>query len=73
MPTYVSNDLTRREWEVVTTMAECDLNQLAVARQLGVHLNTVRYNIERICDKSGLDPRKFYDLQKLLSMAEGGA
>ena len=54
-------------------MAECDLNQLAVARQLGVHLNTVRYNIERICDKSGLDPRKFYDLQKLLSMAEGGA
>ena len=73
MPTYVSTDLTRREWEVVTTMAECDLNQLATARQLDVHLNTVRYNIERICDKAGLDPRKFYDMKKLLAMLEDHA
>ena len=73
MPTYVSNDLSHRERQVVFMMAECDLRQAAVARKLGTMPNAIQYNIERICDKTGLDPRRFYDLQKLLVLLEDSA
>lgn len=70
MPTYVSNDLSRRERQVVFMMAECDLRQAAVARRLDTEPCAIQYNIERIRVKTGLDPRKFYDLQKLLRITE---
>ena len=71
MPSYVSNDLSRREREVVAAMAVCDLRQAEVARRLDTEPCAIQYNISRICTKTGLDPRKFYDLQKLLVMVEG--
>lgn len=73
MPSYVSNDLTNRECEVVAMMADCDLRQAAVARRLDTEPCAIKYNIERICKKTGLDPRRFYDLQKLLAMAGVGS
>ena len=70
MPTYVSNDLSRREQEVVLAMADCDLRQASVARRLDTMPSAIQYNIERIITKTGLDPRRFYDLQDLLDMVK---
>lgn len=46
------------------------MNARAAARRMFVHPQTIYYNIHQIRKKTGLNPTDFYDLGKLLPMAE---
>lgn len=48
--------------------AENDMNATRAADALYLHRNTLLYRLDRIKRETGLDPRKFYDLAKLLGM-----
>lgn len=50
--------------------AENDMNATRAADALYLHRNTLLYRLDRIKRETGLDPRKFYDLAKLLGMDE---
>lgn len=64
--------LNDRRREIVLALAEHDLNILAVAREMYFHHNAVRYHCEQIHKKTGLNPRRFYDLVKLVEMVKDG-
>ena len=51
-------------------MAECDMNISAVARKLYYHRRSVESTLSTIKRSTGLDVRKFYELIKLLELAD---
>lgn len=57
--------------ETVIALAKNNMNTTDTANQLGVHRNTVLNRYERIKNRTGFDPRNFYDLHKLVNMAAG--
>ena len=59
-------DLTWIERQMIRTIAECDLNVSRAARVYHYHRNTLVYHCEKIKRKTGLDPRVFWDMIKLL-------
>lgn len=63
-----STKLTPTDIEVIHALAEYDLNASLIAPVLYMHRNTVYYHIGHIEAKTGLNPKKFYDLCKLLEM-----
>ena len=54
--------------ETIKAFAECDMNASKTAEHMYMHRNAVIYNLNEIKRKTGLEPRKFYDLIKLLEM-----
>lgn len=60
--------LTEREKQIILTVAECDIILTAAAKKLYVHRNTLIFQLDKIQVKTGLDPRNFYDLVKLVEM-----
>lgn len=63
--------MTLRQAETIVSLAKNNMNARATARDMFVHYQTVVYNIKMIRRNTGLDPLNFYDLQKLLSVANG--
>lgn len=63
------NVLKEKDKKIVLALAENDMRAKSAARQLGMHWNGVYYRMNRIYDQTGLDPRNFYDLQKLVEIA----
>ena len=59
------------EIKVINTLAECDMSLNMTAKKLYVHRNTLTYHIEKIKQQTGLDARRFYDLCRLLEVANG--
>lgn len=62
--------MTLRQAETIVNLAKNNMNARATARTMFVHHQTVVYNIKMIRRNTGLNPMDFYDLQKLLPMAE---
>lgn len=62
--------MTKIDIEVIQALADCDMNASSAARKMYVHLNTVAYHITKIQKETGLNPRKFRDLVKLLEMVD---
>lgn len=60
--------MDERDAEIILALADHDLNITKVARAGYMHRNTVLYHIGKIRKSTGLDPTKFYDLNKLLQM-----
>ena len=60
------SELTQQECELLQSVAENDLNITAAAEAAFLHRNTVVYHLKRIENKTGLNPRNFFDLAKLL-------
>lgn len=58
--------------EIILTMADHDMNVKRVAEVLHYHRNTMVYQLNKIQSIYGLDPRKFYDLCKLVEMVKEG-
>ena len=50
--------------------ADADMNVLRAGKALGVHSNTVYSRLQRINDLTGLDARRFHDLNELLIAAD---
>lgn len=62
--------MTEYEKKVILALADKNMNVSAAARKVKYHRNTVVYHIERIKDKTGLNPCNFFDLLKLLKMVQ---
>lgn len=63
--------LTPRMREVVLALAECDMNTSRAAGRIYLSRGCIEYHIRRIRERTGLEPRRFYDLEKLVEMAGG--
>lgn len=53
--------------KVIECLAKNDMNITATGNELFMHRNTAVYHLEKVKRETGLDPRKFYDLVKLLN------
>ena len=56
--------------KILLAYAENNMRAKWAAKQLDIHWNVVYNRLDRIWDKTGLDPHNFYDLQKLVDMAK---
>ena len=61
--------MTELQIKIIKAYANNGMNVSRTARYLRYHRNSVVYHFERIEDATGLNPRDFYDLVKLLRMA----
>ena len=50
----------------IRAMADADMNLSRAARDLGLHRDTLRSQLETIANRTGLSPTNFYDLSELL-------
>ena len=57
--------------EIIIAYASTNMNASATAKKLFRDYNGVEYHINRIKEKTGLDPRNFFDLCKLVSAVNG--
>ncbi len=62
-------ELNEFEKKLVTALADNDMNESEVAREFYMHRNTVIYHLEKLKQKTGIDPRSFYGLMELVQMA----
>lgn len=62
-------ELNEFEKSLIRSMAKNDMNSSRVSREIYMHRNTVCYHLDAIEKKTGLSPRKFYDLIELLEIA----
>ena len=63
------NDLQK---SIVLSMAEHNMNKAEVARASYFSRGNVLYHCDVIKAQTGLDPRSFYDLIKLVEMVKEG-
>ena len=60
--------LTNVQIQILKDLADYDMNVCEVARNCYYHRNTIEYHIAAIRKKTGLSPKKFYDLCKLIKL-----
>lgn len=65
--------LSEKQIEIVRAMADYDMNISEIARQIYVARNDVEYHVAQIHKKTGLNPKRFYDLIKLVELYGGNA
>ena len=63
--------MTDIQKRIVLEFAEHDMKAQRVAKELDYHINTVDYHLRRIHQKTGLNPKCFYDLVELLMIVNG--
>lgn len=61
--------LKEKDKRIILTLAACDMNVLEAARRLYLSRNGYVYHLDKIKHLTGLDPRNFYDLYKLVELA----
>ena len=59
-------ELTEYEMRLLRSIADSDMNVTAAAKSVYVHRNSAVYHMEKIWDRTGLNPRRFRDLVRLL-------
>ena len=62
--------LSEEDCELIKNFAECDLHTVRVARKMHYTHGSISYRTRRIKEKTGLDPRSFYDMIKLLEIVD---
>ena len=65
--------LSENQKDIIKAFADCNMKIAETARKMFFCRSTIEYQLERVKDKTGLDPCKFHDLNKLLSIIERGA
>ena len=65
-------DLSDKQKTIILAMADYDMNEAKVGRMMHYRRNTVSYHCEQIFAKTGLNPKKFYDLVKLVELVKEG-
>ncbi|MGL4735837.1 MAG: CdaR family transcriptional regulator [Cellulosilyticaceae bacterium] len=63
--TKILGSLTREEEQLLETYYKCNMSLKSTADQLYIHKNTVQYRLDKIHEKTGLNPREFKDSVKL--------
>lgn len=72
MITVNHRPLNEKDFHTILAFARNNMKFQATADELGKRRDTVGYRIARINVITGLDPRNFYDLIKLVDMANNG-
>ena len=62
--------LKDKDKAIILALADNGMQVKPTARSIDMHWNSVYYCIDRIYNQTGLDPRNFYDLHKLVEMAQ---
>lgn len=62
--------LTQHQYNIIRALAEHDMRQSRVADAMHYSDGTITHHVKRIEKLTGLNPTKFYDLVKLLGLAE---
>lgn len=62
--------MTKQQAKIIVALANSKLALREAARNLNYHHNTIYYHRNKIRKAYGLDPCDFFDMQKLLPMAE---
>lgn len=62
--------MTKQQAKIIIALANNRLTTREAARSLNYHHNTIYYHRVKIRKSTGLDPCDFFDMQKLLPMAE---
>lgn len=62
-------ELDDRDYQVILSLARNNMRATEVAYDLCVHRGTILYRIEKIKKITGLDAMVFYDLVKLVDIA----
>ena len=62
--------LSQKEIDCLRSLANHNLCASAAAKEMHYHRNTVIYHLDRVQEKTGLDPFKFYDLTQLLGITD---
>lgn len=65
----VTNMLSDFQKEIILAFAKANMQISATARNAYRHYNTIVYQIGVIKERTGLDPRNFFDLVKLVQLA----
>ena len=63
-----NNELSILDKEIILAFAKYDMKAYRVSKKIYVCRGTVTYHCKKIKEKTNLDPRKFYDLCKLLEI-----
>lgn len=61
-------DLTELDKAIVIAYANSNMNAAEVARSLRYDNSTVYYHLEKVSKSTGLDPRGFFSLHKLVTL-----
>lgn len=61
--------LNEKDYRAILVFAKNNMKIQATADELGRHYNAVSVRMQKIKDITGLDPRIFYDLIKLVDIA----
>ena len=64
----VLEELTPADKNVVIAYAECGMNALGAGRRLHFSNNGINYHLTKVRTLTGLNPREFYDLIKLVEL-----
>lgn len=62
--------LKDKDKAIILALADNGMKWKPAARSINLHYNTVAYRMDRIYDRTGLDPRNFYDLQELVEIVK---
>lgn len=66
-------DLTETDKEIILAYADNDMNASETGKKLFMSTKSVQYHLDKIKQKTGFDPRKFYGLVKLIyEIKKGG-
>lgn len=58
--------ISQTDLDILNAYANCDMVTRKTARTLSYNLNTVSYHLNKIKEVTGLDPKNFWELVKLL-------
>ena len=62
--------MTKQQAKIIVALANNKLVSREAARSLNYHHNTIYYHRCKLKKRYGLDPCDFFDMQKLLPIAE---
>jgi len=63
----IKSALNERERETILAYAANNMSMKKTAERMFYAIGTIQWHIAKVKEKTGLDPRKFYDLVKLVS------
>lgn len=64
--------MTERQKECVLAYAENNMSVKATAEKSFSHYNTIVYHLQAVYNKTGLNPKNFYDLCRLVDLIKHG-
>lgn len=63
-------ELTEQEVKIIKALVQCNMKVKPAAKAIPASHMYIRYNIEKLKRRTGLDPRNFLDLMKLWQIVE---